>query len=108
MTLSETKSPGWMRAVQIVLGIIAVVGSIIALFFPAITTFTVVYILGIVLIFVGIERILIGIFSPAPGSSRSGADRSWDYCPYSCRYCCGKSSRLYCILAVCTCYCTVL
>ncbi len=72
MTLSETKSPGWMRAVQIVLGIIAVVGSIIALVFPAIATFTVVYILGIVLIFVGIERILIGIFSPAPGSSRWG------------------------------------
>ena len=58
--------------VQIVLGIIVVVGSSIALFFPAITTFTVVYILGIVLIFVGIERILIGIFSPAPGSSRWG------------------------------------
>lgn len=72
MTLAETKSPGWMRAVQIVLGVIAVVGSIIALVFPAITTFTVVYILGIVLIFVGIERILIGIFSPAPGSSRWG------------------------------------
>ena len=72
MTLSETKSPGWMRAVQIVLGVIAVVGSMIALFFPAIATFTVVYILGIVLIFVGIERILIGIFSPSPGSSRWG------------------------------------
>ena len=72
MTLSETKSPGWMRAVQIVLGVIAVVGSMIALFFPAIATFTVVYILGIVLFFVGIERILIGIFSPSPGSSRWG------------------------------------
>ena len=72
MTLSETKSPGWMRAVQIVLGVIAVVGSMIALFFPAMTTLTVVYILGIVLIFTGIERILIGIFSPAPGSSRWG------------------------------------
>jgi uncharacterized membrane protein HdeD (DUF308 family) len=72
MTLSETKSPGWMRAVQIVLGVIAVVGSIIALVFPAFTTLAVVYILGIVLIFTGIERILIGIFSPAPGSSRWG------------------------------------
>jgi uncharacterized membrane protein HdeD (DUF308 family) len=72
MTLSETKTPGWMRAVQIVLGVIAVIGSIVALAFPAITTFTVVYILGIVLIFVGIERILIGIFSPAPGASRWG------------------------------------
>ena len=57
MKLSETKTPGWRRAVQIVLGVIAVIGSIVALAFPAITTFTVVYILGIVLIFVGIERI---------------------------------------------------
>jgi len=72
MTLSETKSTGWTRALQIVLGVIDVVGSMIALFFPAIATFTVVYILGIVLFFVGIERIVIGIFSPAPGSSRWG------------------------------------
>ena len=72
MTLSETKSPGWMRAVQIVLGVIAVVGASIALFFPVGATLTAVYILGIVLFFVGIERILIGIFSPSPGSSRWG------------------------------------
>ena len=72
MTYSETKSPGWMRAVQIVLGVIAVVLSSIALFFPVIATFTTVYILAIILFFVGIERIIIGIFSPAPGSSRWG------------------------------------
>lgn len=72
MTFSETKSPGWMRAAQIVLGVIAVVLSSIALFFPAIVFISVVYILAVVLFFTGIERILIGIFSPAPGSSRWG------------------------------------
>ena len=35
MTVSESKSPSWMRAIQIGLGIIALVLSIIALFFPA-------------------------------------------------------------------------
>jgi uncharacterized membrane protein HdeD (DUF308 family) len=70
MTFSETKSPGWLRTLQIVLGVIAVIGSVIALFFPAIAFVSVVYILAVVLFFVGIERIVIGIFSPAPGSSR--------------------------------------
>lgn len=48
MTFSETKSPGWMRAVQIGLGIIAVILSSIALFFPAIVFVSVVYILAVV------------------------------------------------------------
>lgn len=72
MTFSETKSPGWMRAVQIGLGIIAVILSSIALFFPAFAFVSVVYILAVVLFFTGIERILIGIFSPPPRSSRWG------------------------------------
>jgi uncharacterized membrane protein HdeD (DUF308 family) len=72
MTLAETKSPGWTRALQIGLGIIVVALSSIAIFFPAILTISVVYILGIILFFAGIERILIGIFHPAPGSSRWG------------------------------------
>ena len=72
MTLAETKSPGWTRALQIVLGIIVVVLSSLALFFPAITFLTVIWILAIVLFFTGIERIVIGIFSPAPGTSRWG------------------------------------
>jgi uncharacterized membrane protein HdeD (DUF308 family) len=72
VTFSETKSPGWIRAVQIGLGIIAVILSSIALFFPAFAFVSVVYILAVVLFFTGIERILIGIFSPPPGSSRWG------------------------------------
>ena len=72
MSISETKSPGWLRAVQIGLGIIAIVLSLYVLAFPAFTFISVVYVLAIVLFVLAIERIIIGIFSPAPGQSRWG------------------------------------
>ncbi|CAN5552884.1 hypothetical protein BH18THE2_BH18THE2_36750 [soil metagenome] len=71
--MSETKSPGWMRAVQIGLGIIALVLSAYVLAFPAITFVTIVYVLGIVLLIVGIERVISGIFEHSPGGSRWGS-----------------------------------
>ncbi|MDQ3975101.1 MAG: DUF308 domain-containing protein [Thermoproteota archaeon] len=70
MTMSETKSPGWMRAAQIGLGIIALVLSVYILAFPVLTFVTIVLIIGVVLFVVGIERILQGIV--APGKSRWG------------------------------------
>jgi uncharacterized membrane protein HdeD (DUF308 family) len=70
MTVSETKSPGWMRAVQIGLGIIALVLSVYILAYPVLTFVTIVLILGVVLFVVGIERIIQGIV--APGKSRWG------------------------------------
>jgi uncharacterized membrane protein HdeD (DUF308 family) len=72
MSISETKSPGWLRAVQIGLGIIAIVLSFYVLAFPAFTFISVVYVLAIVLFVLAIERIIIGVFSPAPGQSRWG------------------------------------
>ena len=72
MTVSETKSPGWMRAVQIGLGIIALILSGYVLAFPAMTFITIVYILGIVLLIVGIERVISGLFEHHPGRSRWG------------------------------------
>jgi uncharacterized membrane protein HdeD (DUF308 family) len=72
MTVSETKSPGWMRAVQIGLGIIALILSAYVLAFPAITFVTIVYVLGIVLLIVGIERVISGIFEHTRGRSRWG------------------------------------
>ncbi len=72
MSISETKSPGWLRAVQIGLGIIAIVLSFYVLAFPAFTFISVVYVLAIVLFVLAIERIIIGIFAPAPGQSRWG------------------------------------
>ena len=62
------KSPGWIRAVQIGLGAITIALSIFALAFPATTFISIVWILSVVLFFVGIEQIIVGIFSP--GKSR--------------------------------------
>jgi uncharacterized membrane protein HdeD (DUF308 family) len=70
MTISETKSPGWMRAAQIALGVIALVLSVYILAYPVLTFVTIVLLLGIVLFVVGIERIIQGIV--APGKSRWG------------------------------------
>jgi uncharacterized membrane protein HdeD (DUF308 family) len=70
MTVSETKSPGWFRAAQIGLGIIALIISIYILAYPLMTFVTIVLLLGVVLFVVGIERIIQGIV--APGKSRWG------------------------------------
>src|ERR687884_891325 len=58
------KSPGWIRAVQIGLGVITIALSIFALVFPATTFISIVWILAVVLFFVGIEEMIVGIFSP--------------------------------------------
>jgi uncharacterized membrane protein HdeD (DUF308 family) len=70
MTISETKSPGWMRAAQIGLGVIALVLSVYILAYPVLTFVTIVLLLGVALFVVGIERIIQGIV--APGKSRWG------------------------------------
>src|ERR671926_1506029 len=62
--MQALKSPGWIRAVQIGLGVITIALSIFALAFPATTFISVVWVLAIVLFFVGIEQIIVGIFSP--------------------------------------------
>jgi uncharacterized membrane protein HdeD (DUF308 family) len=61
---SPSKSPGWLRAVQIGLGALTIVVSIFALAFPGFTYISVVWVLAIVLFIVGIEQIIVGIFSP--------------------------------------------
>jgi uncharacterized membrane protein HdeD (DUF308 family) len=70
MTVSETKSPGWLRAAQIGLGVIALIISIYILAYPLMTFVTLVLLLGVILFVVGIERIIQGIV--APGRSRWG------------------------------------
>lgn len=67
MNSSMEKSPGWLRGVQIGLGIITVILSIYALAFPAVTFVAVVFILAIILFVVGIERIISGIFLRVKG-----------------------------------------
>ena len=56
------KTPGWVRGAQIGLGVLVIILSIYALAFPKVAFISVVYILSIVLFFVGIEQILVGIF----------------------------------------------
>ena len=62
MTLSEIKSPGWMRLAQIGLGIVAIILSIYVLAFPSLTLVTIALVLAVVLFVVGIERVISGIF----------------------------------------------
>ena len=62
MTLSETKSPGWMRLAQIGLGIVAIILSLYVLAFPTLTLVTVALLLAAILFLVGIERVISGLF----------------------------------------------
>lgn len=67
MNSSMEESPGWLRGVQIGLGIITVILAIYALAFPAFTFVAVIVILAIILLIVGIEKIITGIFLPVKG-----------------------------------------
>ena len=58
------RAPGWLRAVQIGLGALTITLSIFALAHPGVTFISIVWILAVVLFFVGIEEIIVGIFSP--------------------------------------------
>jgi uncharacterized membrane protein HdeD (DUF308 family) len=62
---SSSKSPGWKRAVQIGLGVLAIALAIYAIVFPAATVVTLVTILAIIFIIVGIEKVISGIFVPS-------------------------------------------
>ena len=62
-----TKSDGWVRAVEIGLGIIVVILAIYALAYPGATFVSLVWILGMILFIVGIDRIITGIFLPIRG-----------------------------------------
>ena len=58
------KRPPWVRAVQIGLGAIIIVLSILVLVSPASAFVSIVWLLAIILFFVGIERVISGIFLP--------------------------------------------
>jgi uncharacterized membrane protein HdeD (DUF308 family) len=60
--LSVRKSPSWVRAVQIGLGAIVIILSISILSQPAIATVSLVVIAAIILLIVGIERVIYGVF----------------------------------------------
>jgi uncharacterized membrane protein HdeD (DUF308 family) len=60
--MSNAKSPGWVRAAQIGLGAIVIILSISILIQPAIATVSLIVIAAVILLIVGIERIIYGIF----------------------------------------------
>jgi uncharacterized membrane protein HdeD (DUF308 family) len=62
------KSPNWLRYIQIGLGAISIILSIVILAFPGIAVYTIILILSIALLIIGIERIATGI-SPSPSRS---------------------------------------
>ncbi|MGA8842468.1 MAG: DUF308 domain-containing protein [Nitrososphaeraceae archaeon] len=59
---SAGKQPSWIRGAQIGLGALIIILSIMIIFNPVLTTVTLVFLLGIALLFLGIERVIIGIF----------------------------------------------
>lgn len=65
------KNPGWLRGVEIGLGILIVILSIYALAFPAATFVSIVLILAIILFILGIEKIIAGIFFHIKGRGAS-------------------------------------
>jgi uncharacterized membrane protein HdeD (DUF308 family) len=60
--MADSKSPGWKRVALIGLGAIAIVLSILVLIHPGMTVVSIVYLAGVILIIVGIEKIVSGIF----------------------------------------------
>jgi len=60
--MSKVKSPGWVRAAQIGLGAIVIILSISMLVQPAIATVSIIVIAAVILLVVGIERVIYGIF----------------------------------------------
>jgi uncharacterized membrane protein HdeD (DUF308 family) len=57
-----SKSPGWVRAVQIGLGAIIIILSISILTQPAIATVSLIVLAAVILLIVGIERVIYGVF----------------------------------------------
>jgi uncharacterized membrane protein HdeD (DUF308 family) len=60
--MSESKTPAWWRGVAIGLGALAIVLSVLVFVHPGITVLSIIFILGIIMIIVGIEKIISGIF----------------------------------------------
>ena len=59
---ASTKEAGWVRWLEVGLGIIVVILSIYALTYPAAFTVGLVILLGIILFIIGIDKIISGIF----------------------------------------------
>lgn len=61
--MSEIKAPGWLRAIDIVFGVIAILLSVVVLLYSELAILTLILILSITLLVIGIARLLVGIFA---------------------------------------------
>lgn len=59
--MTEKKAPVWLRALDVVLGLIAIILSIFVLVYPETAIVTLIFILSIALLIVGIARLIIGV-----------------------------------------------
>ena len=59
--MSERKAPGWLRALDIVFGLIAIILSLVVLAYQELAILTLIFILSIALLIIGIGRVIIGI-----------------------------------------------
>ena len=60
--MTDSNSPGWKRGALIGLGALAIVLSTLVFIHPGMTVVSIIYLAGIILIIVGIEKIVSGIF----------------------------------------------
>lgn len=58
--MNEGKTPNWLRALEIIFGLVAIVLGIAVLLMPNVATETLIFLLYFALFFIGIGRILIG------------------------------------------------
>lgn len=59
--MSERKAPGWLRALDIVFGLIAIILAVVVLAYQELAILTLIFILSIALLILGIARVIIGI-----------------------------------------------
>jgi len=67
---TKSESPPWLRMLQIVLGAICIVLSLVILTYIGPTILTIILIISVILLVVGIERISVGIAMPSSRGSR--------------------------------------
>jgi uncharacterized membrane protein HdeD (DUF308 family) len=66
---NEKKPLGWLRFLELGLGVTAIILTIVTLTYPGITTQTIIRIVSAVLLIIGFERIAVGIALPSGNKS---------------------------------------
>ena len=59
--MSERKAPGWLRALDILFGLIAIILAVVVLAYQELAILTLIFVLSIALLIIGIARVIIGL-----------------------------------------------